>query len=139
MTARSRAPLHRPFALPVKRHEPPAKEAPRETDTARARYKGRVYSHRWQRASRTFLARNPLCVHCAKIGRDRAATDVDHIVPHDLIAALDSGNRDRIRNAQQLFWDSSNWQALCHQCHARKTVRDNGGFKNRRSEHAQQS
>jgi 5-methylcytosine-specific restriction protein A len=32
---------------------------------------------------------------------------VDHIVPH--------------RGREQLFWDESNWQALCKACHDRKT------------------
>jgi len=35
------------------------------------------------------------------------ATDVDHIVPH--------------RGDQRLFWDESNWQALCHRHHSIKT------------------
>jgi len=32
-----------------------------------------------------------------------AATVVDHITPH--------------RGNTQLFWDSSNWQSLCEECH----------------------
>jgi 5-methylcytosine-specific restriction protein A len=32
---------------------------------------------------------------------------VDHIVPH--------------RGREQLFWDESNWQALCKPCHDKKT------------------
>jgi 5-methylcytosine-specific restriction protein A len=27
-----------------------------------------------------------------------------------------------------LFWDSSNWQPLCHECHSSKTAREDGGF-----------
>nr|DAK90259.1 MAG TPA: HNH endonuclease bacteriophage, HNH Endonuclease, DNA.52A [Caudoviricetes sp.] len=28
------------------------------------------------------------------------------------------------------MWDQSNWQALCHECHSRKTAKENGGFGN---------
>jgi 5-methylcytosine-specific restriction protein A len=34
---------------------------------------------------------------------------VDHIIPH--------------RGDQYLFWDQENWQALCKDCHDRKTGR----------------
>lgn len=37
-----------------------------------------------------------------------AATVVDHIIPH--------------RGDQKLFWDRSNWQALCKSCHDSKTM-----------------
>ena len=42
-----------------------------------------------------------------KEGRYVLATDVDHIVPH--------------RGDPVLFWDQSNWQALCHSHHSIKT------------------
>jgi 5-methylcytosine-specific restriction protein A len=44
------------------------------------------------------------------------ATDVDHIIPH--------------RGNQKLMWDQSNWQALCHACHSRKTASEDRGFGN---------
>lgn len=44
----------------------------------------------------------------------RAATEVDHIIPH--------------RGDQQLFWDTNNWQGLCKPCHSRKTAQEDGGF-----------
>jgi len=37
------------------------------------------------------------------------ATLVDHIIPH--------------RGSKALFWAKSNWQALCFDCHARKSAR----------------
>ena len=46
------------------------------------------------------------------------ATDVDHIVPH--------------RGDMSLFWDVNNWQALCHECHARKTYAETLGKARRR-------
>ena len=41
---------------------------------------------------------------------------VDHIVPH--------------KGDQQLFWDQSNWQALCRRCNSIKCARLEGGFGN---------
>lgn len=29
-----------------------------------------------------------------------------------------------------LFWDRTNWQGLCKQCHSRKTAAEDGGFGN---------
>lgn len=76
----------------------------------------RGYTSAWSRASKAFLAAHPLCAECQRHGILTPATEVDHIVPH-------KGNK-------QLFWDESNWQALCHECHSRKTVREDGGFGN---------
>ncbi|KAE8545359.1 hypothetical protein F6453_2331 [Marinobacter nauticus] len=30
----------------------------------------------------------------------------------------------------KLFWDDSNWQALCHSCHSEKTASEDSGFGN---------
>ena len=67
----------------------------------------RGYGADWRKSRRRFLASNPLCAACLKRGVLTPATVVDHIVPH--------------RGAQRLFWDESNWQALCKQCHDCKT------------------
>lgn len=32
----------------------------------------------------------------------------------------------------KLFWDKSNWMALCKPCHSRKTAKENGGFGNKK-------
>lgn len=69
--------------------------------TARRTANDRGYDYRWQKARLTFLRDNPFCVHCSP--RFVAATVVDHITPH--------------RGNEQLFWDRSNWQALCKPCH----------------------
>jgi 5-methylcytosine-specific restriction endonuclease McrA len=50
---------------------------------------------------------HPLCEECLGHGVAMPATVVDHIVPH--------------RGDPKLFWDRSNWQALCKRCHDRKT------------------
>jgi len=67
----------------------------------------RGYDRRWQKARKSYLEAHPLCVECMKNGRFVQATVVDHIIPH--------------RGNQQLFWDQSNWQALCEHHHNLKT------------------
>lgn len=62
-----------------------------------------LYSYRWQRASKAFLAEHPLCVFCEKLGRVTPSSVVDHVKPH--------------RGDEAMFWDSTNWQALCKPCH----------------------
>lgn len=67
----------------------------------------RGYNSRWQKARLKYLHSHPLCVLCREQGRLTEATVVDHIIPH--------------RGDQKLFWDESNWQALCKPCHDKKT------------------
>jgi len=62
-----------------------------------------LYNARWNRASKAFRVKNPLCVYCAQIGKTTRADVVDHIIPH--------------RGDKKLFWDVSNWQGLCTCCH----------------------
>lgn len=83
-------------------------------DKTRATSSQRGYNKRWERARGTFLRKHPLCAMHLKLGRYVAATVVDHIIPH--------------RGDQTLFWDSSNWQALCETCHnAHKQRQEKGG------------
>ena len=52
---------------------------------------------------------------CSKDGYTTASYVIDHIEPH-------KGN-------QELFWDTNNMQALCHNCHAgTKQVIDHRGY-----------
>lgn len=81
----------------------PARAASRPTANARG------YTYRWQRYRLTFLAANPLCVHCSTTTTPVPATDVDHIRP--VTSATDPA-----------FWVSANHQALCHDCHSTKTA-----------------
>ena len=78
----------------------------------------RGYTKRWDRASKAFRLRYPLCGMrpggrapvmslCALEGRETPATQTDHVVPH--------------RGDRATFWDVSQWQALCDACHTRKT------------------
>lgn len=81
----------------------------------------RGYGRRWEAASKGYLRSHPVCVHCLAKGLTVASSEVDHIIPH--------------RGDMALFWNRANWQALCHACHSAKTVRDDGGFGNRRKDH----
>ena len=91
------------------------KDASHRTVERKSAY-ARGYNRKWQRQSKEFLKRHPLCVECERNGRITPATEVDHIKPH-------KGN-------QKLFWDVTNWQPLCHSCHSRKTAKEDGGFAN---------
>ena len=71
----------------------------------------RGYDRKWRRIRAQFLKKHPECVECGQ-----PATDVDHIVPRA------AGGSDQ--------W--SNLQPLCHACHSRKTVAQDGGFGNAR-------
>lgn len=64
----------------------------------------RGYGSRWQRYRKGFIAANPLCVFCLRMGRTEPTTVVDHIIPH--------------RGDDTLFWDPSNHQGLCATCHS---------------------
>ena len=66
------------------------------------------YGKRWQKARAVFLREHPLCVRCLQAGKATPATVVDHVKPH--------------RGDPVLFWDRSNWQALCKPCHDSKTM-----------------
>lgn len=68
----------------------------------------RGYDYKWRQARKRFLKENTLCVKCKVEGKLTKATVVDHIKPH--------------RGDKVLFWDESNWQPLCKQCHDRKTM-----------------
>ena len=76
----------------------------------------RGYGYKWQQARNGYLGKHPLCRHCQAKGLVTLATDVDHIDPH--------------RGDMQKFWDTSNWQPLCHSCHSIKTASEDGGFGN---------
>jgi len=73
----------------------------------------RLYTYKWQKASKDFLAKHPLCScpDCDE-GRKRVtlATVVDHHIPH--------------RGDFERFWDRSNWRAMAKPCHDAKTQRE---------------
>lgn len=90
----------------------------REQDARRGSAHKRGYNYRWKKAREDFLKRNPLCTcdECTALGRVLPADTVDHRVPH--------------RGDERLMWDESNWQAMNHDCHSRKTAAQDGGFGN---------
>lgn len=90
------------------------KQEQKRVDQQRGTAVKRGYNSRWQKARLTYLKSHPLCVECLKEDKVVAATVVDHIIPH--------------KGDQKLFWDTGNWQALCKQCHDKKTAREDGGF-----------
>ena len=67
----------------------------------------RGYNSKWRKERLSYLQLHPLCVHCKDNNVIKAATEVDHIIPH--------------RGDTKLFWRRSNWQALCKSCHSKKT------------------
>lgn len=91
-----------------------AKARQRLVDSRRASSSERGYTYRWQKASKNFLKRNPLCVQCLAEDEVKPSEVTDHIVPH--------------KGDYKLFWDRNNWQALCKQHHDIKTAKEDGGF-----------
>ena len=61
----------------------------------------------WRRARKAFLRDHPLCSVCERDGITKLAAVVDHIRPH--------------RGDERLFWDATNWAALCAHHHGVKT------------------
>lgn len=87
----------------ARRHRPLQRpSATRPTANARG------YDYRWQKASKAFLQRHPLCRPCSGAGRVKAADVVDHKIPH--------------RGDDRLFWDETNWQPMCYSCHGAKSA-----------------
>ncbi|MCW8917157.1 MAG: HNH endonuclease [Magnetovibrio sp.] len=69
-----------------------------------------LYGYKWKKARAKFLKEHPVCEGvCKEDGRVAAASVVDHVIPH--------------RGDLELFWDRSNWQALCKSCHDRHKQR----------------
>ncbi len=67
-------------------------------------------TYRYRVLRRGYLARNPLCTSCKRTGRITAARELDHIKP------IQWGGD---------FWEESNWQGLCVECHEAKTAAEN--------------
>jgi 5-methylcytosine-specific restriction protein A len=101
----------------------PCQAHQRLADQRRGSAASRGYGYQWQRYSRSFRRRHPLCgdrpasapdtrdSRCRSEHRIVASTVVDHIVPI-------SGPTD------PRFWDGSNHQSLCDACHNAKRRRE---------------
>ncbi|WP_010498518.1 HNH endonuclease [Paenibacillus elgii] len=94
------------------------KQHRQQQDSRRGSAHERGYNARWRRYREQYLRRHPLCVECLERGVLTAAMVVDHIIAH--------------RGDYALFWSPDNHQSLCENDHNRKTVREDGGFGNRR-------
>lgn len=75
-----------------------------------------AYGSRWDAYSVAYRVENPLCVNCLAEGRPRPSQVVDHRVP--------------AKPGTAAFWDPENHQALCKECHDRKTAARDRGFGN---------
>ena len=95
----------------------PTHSARARTEAARPSAHKRGYTRKWAEYSRNRLRLHPLCVDPYQQHPQRvaAATDTDHIVPVQ-------GPDD------PLFWDPSNHQSLCSDCHKHKTAKYDGAF-----------
>jgi len=89
----------------------------KEQDRERGSAQERGYTSAWTKARGHYLRKHPLCEYCRRADLVVAATVVDHIIPHRLKEAVDSGDEARIALARERFWNSNNWQSLCKQCH----------------------
>lgn len=77
------------------------------------------YGSAWRKATQAWRVADPdrnLCVACLAEGVYQYGAVTDHRIPH--------------RGDPTLFWDTSNWQALCYCHHNRKTASQDGGFGN---------
>lgn len=98
------------------------------SDARRGTATERGYGYKWQQAREVFLRGHPVCHRHDLQGEVVAATVVDHVIPHKIKVARDSGDPVALAKAEKLFWDRKNWQALCKQCHDAKTATEDGGF-----------
>ena len=73
----------------------------------------------WRKYRAVYLAAHPLCVLCQAAGLVKPARCVDHKRPV----------RDEF---DPRFWDPTNHQPLCHECHSRKTARETRAGLNRK-------
>ncbi len=104
-----------PQACPCGATKPAGQPCPRCGRGKRTRKPSRfrdpkLYGRRWHEASLRYRAENPLCVMCRDEGRTVAAECVDHVTPH--------------RGNVELFWDQSNWMALCFRHHNAKSAKE---------------
>ena len=83
----------------------------RRDDVARPSAAAQGYGHRWRKLRLMVLRDQPICAACGRA----AATDVDH-----KIAKAKGGDESR-----------ENLVGLCHSCHSRKTVREDGALRPR--------
>ena len=68
-----------------------------------------MYTHKWSKTSKDYLADHPWCEDCAKRGVYTVGTEVHHKIKH--------------RGNTTLFWQRDNCVGLCTSCHSIRTRR----------------
>ncbi len=89
----------------------------REYDRRRGSSTSRGYGYRWERYSKRYRRRHPIC--CDPFGFHVATKSVAPTEEVDHIVRVD-GPKD------PLFWDPDNHQPLCKSCHSHKTATEDG-------------
>lgn len=90
----------------------PAPSSGWKPDAVRGTRQQRGYGAEWERTRKRVLVRDEyLCQPCQRAGRDRLATDVDHVIPKA------RGGTDGLGNLQ----------AICRTCHREKTAAESRG------------
>lgn len=92
-----------------KQKEKEKEEARAAFDSQRGSAASRGYGYRWRKFRKQYLRLHPVCAVCGRL-----ATEVDHIIPF-------KGDLSKV-------FELDNLQPLCHECHSRKTAREDGGF-----------
>jgi 5-methylcytosine-specific restriction protein A len=102
-----------PSAAP--KYRPPGYKPPTYAATRLAVYG----SQQWREYSLAYRRAHPLCAECERNGVTKPSRCVDHKKPvtdeHD-----------------PLFWEPRNHQALCNECHSRKTAKETPAGLNRK-------
>jgi 5-methylcytosine-specific restriction enzyme A len=86
----------------------PIRQPARQTDAGAEQWADFINSRLWRKCSKSYLARNPLCIECRKANRLTAATQTHHTRGHD----------------PEFRLDESTFAALCQACHSAITRTD---------------
>ena len=83
----------------------------RQENTQQAKLDAFYRTAAWRKCRNAYIAKQPLCEHCATVGTIKPADVVDHIVER-----RDGGDN----------YNHNNLQSLCHGCHNAKTQEERG-------------
>ena len=99
-------------------HQAAQRDQVKAYDKSRGSAHSRGYSWKWTQYSKKYRRDNPLCVDCLADGILTSVEHgghVDHVIA---VAGPDDPN----------FWNPMNHASRCAPCHAKKTIREDGGF-----------
>lgn len=100
--------------LKKNRNPEKVRESYRKHDRKRGSASERGYDAKWNRLSKAYLGKHPLCEHCEKRGILRTASLVHHVKP--------------LRQGGERL-NTNNLVALCRQCHEAEHKRLDKGIK----------